>query len=261
MGFVKLPDNLTEWAWYGDNNTLCVYIRLIMEAAWKETSYKNISLKRGQVVTTLSKLAQQNELSIQQARTILNRLKSTGKITIDNEANFRIITLLEYDCDFEINRKNNRQATDKQQAINRQATDKQQAPYINKLSDYQTIKLSDNLLPENSGDSEGKNGFDEFWKAYPKKTAKKNAVNAWEKIKPDEELLKTILSALEQQKKSAQWRRDKGQFIPYPATWLNGKRWEDESCAEPTKGENSSLDIAEIERLMVERARRRNGGS
>ena len=258
MGFVKLPDNLTEWAWYCDNNTLSVYIRLIMAAAWKETNYKNVSLKRGQTVVTLPKLAEQSGLSIQQARTILNRLKSTGKITVENTAKFSIITLLEYDCDFENNRQNNSQSTGYQQAGNSQSTGYQQAPYINKLSDNQTINLSETNLPKNSERSEAKKGFEEFWKAYPKKTAKKNAFNAWVKIKPDGELLKTILSALEQQKKSDQWQRERGQFIPYPATWLNGRRWEDECSGEckgePPKGENSSFDIAEVERMMTERA-------
>ena len=116
-------------------------------------------------------------------------------------------------------------------------------------------------MPKNSGHSEDKKGFEEFWKAYPKKTAKKNALNAWEKINPNEELLKAILSALEQQKKSVQWQRERGQFIPYPATWLNGRRWEDECSSEckgePPKGENSSFDIAKIERMMIERATRK----
>lgn len=37
-----------------------------------------------------------------------------------------------------------------------------------------------------------------------------------------------MLKAIEVQKKSDQWQRDNGQYIPYPATWLNGRRWEDE---------------------------------
>ena len=53
--------------------------------------------------------------------------------------------------------------------------------------------------------------FDDFWKAYPKKVSKSNA-----------------LKALEKQKQSSQWQKDNGQFIPYPTTWLNGKRWEDD---------------------------------
>ena len=33
--------------------------------------------------------------------------------------------------------------------------------------------------------------------------------------------METLLSALEMQKRSDQWQRDSGQYIPYPATWLN----------------------------------------
>lgn len=69
--------------------------------------------------------------------------------------------------------------------------------------------------------------FNKFWKIYPKKVAKQDAVKAWKKLKPDEKLLAEILTALEKQKQSPQWRKDGGQFIPYPATWLNGRRWED----------------------------------
>lgn len=36
------------------------------------------------------------------------------------------------------------------------------------------------------------------------------------------------MAALEAAKKCDQWRKDNGQFIPYPATWLNQERWEDE---------------------------------
>lgn len=70
-------------------------------------------------------------------------------------------------------------------------------------------------------------GFDEFWKAYPKKVAKTQALKAWSKLKPNAELQQVILNALERQKQSVQWQKDNGQFIPYPATWLNGRRWED----------------------------------
>lgn len=70
--------------------------------------------------------------------------------------------------------------------------------------------------------------FNDFWKAYPKKVSKTSALKAWNKLKPDDNLVREILSALEQQKKSAQWQKDDGQFIPYPTTWLNGRRWEDD---------------------------------
>ena len=70
--------------------------------------------------------------------------------------------------------------------------------------------------------------FDAFWQAYPKKRSKGKAWKAWIKIRPGEELLKTMLVATGRAKQSRDWQEDGGQFIPYPATWLNAKSWEDE---------------------------------
>lgn len=70
--------------------------------------------------------------------------------------------------------------------------------------------------------------FESFWLQYPKKISKTVALKSWLRIKPDNGLHKKILDALEAHKKSPQWLRDGGQFIPYPSTWLNQGRWEDE---------------------------------
>lgn len=70
--------------------------------------------------------------------------------------------------------------------------------------------------------------FDRFWKSYPRKVAKENARKAFAKLKPNDDLLNAMLSAIDKQKKSEQWTKDGGQFIPHPTTWLNQHRWEDE---------------------------------
>jgi hypothetical protein len=75
-------------------------------------------------------------------------------------------------------------------------------------------------------------GFDRFWQAYPRKTAKPQAAKAFARLRPDEPLLLRMLAALALQRQSAQWQRDDGQFIPHPSTWLNGRRWEDEGAAQ-----------------------------
>ena len=54
------------------------------------------------------------------------------------------------------------------------------------------------------------------------------AETAFEKIDPDEELLERMVTAIGQWKKTEQWNREGGRFIPLPATWLNQRRWEDE---------------------------------
>jgi len=70
--------------------------------------------------------------------------------------------------------------------------------------------------------------FENFWQAYPKKVGKGGAYRVWRKLKPNKELQMQILDAVERQKKSEQWKRDGGQYIPNPQTWLNQARWDDE---------------------------------
>lgn len=70
--------------------------------------------------------------------------------------------------------------------------------------------------------------FASFWEAYPRKDGKADAQAAWNKLKPNQDLLKTMLSAIETAKKSEQWTKEKGTFIPMPATYLRKRRWEDE---------------------------------
>jgi len=70
--------------------------------------------------------------------------------------------------------------------------------------------------------------FLEFWSIYPRKTAKGDAFKAWKVIAPTNGLKEQMAAAVEKQKKSRQWTKDNGQFIPLPATWLRQRRWEDE---------------------------------
>jgi len=72
--------------------------------------------------------------------------------------------------------------------------------------------------------------FAEFWAVYPKKAGKVAAEAAWLKLNPSKALERNILAAIETAKKSRQWQRDGGQYIPHPATWLNQRRWEDEEA-------------------------------
>lgn len=70
--------------------------------------------------------------------------------------------------------------------------------------------------------------FDLFWAAYPRKVAKDKALRAWRRLNPDPELFQAMSAALERAKASREWQKEGGAYIPYPATWLNGRRWEDE---------------------------------
>lgn len=73
--------------------------------------------------------------------------------------------------------------------------------------------------------------FARFWDSYPKKKSKGDAEKVWKRLKPDEQLTQRIIAAVEQAKTQVDWLKDGGQFIPYPATWLNARGWEDEQSS------------------------------
>ena len=70
--------------------------------------------------------------------------------------------------------------------------------------------------------------FVSFWEVYPKKDGKGYAIKAWEKAKKSKTLphIQAVLLAIEREKQSTKWLKDGGQFIPNPATWINGQGWE-----------------------------------
>lgn len=116
MGFIKLPDDLNEWAWYNDNITLLVYIRLRLAAKYKSVNVGNVHLERGQVVTSIREISEKNKISIRQARTALERLETSHKITVKPTAKNSIVTLLDYECDSDINTQNDILTTNKRHA-------------------------------------------------------------------------------------------------------------------------------------------------
>lgn len=69
--------------------------------------------------------------------------------------------------------------------------------------------------------------FAAFWDAYPKKKAKADAQKAWRSARINGEL-GVVMSALEVQKRSDEWRKESGKYIPFPASWIRQRRWEDE---------------------------------
>ena len=99
-----------------------------------------------------------------------------------------------------------------------------------------------NLIPSISS-TKMNDLFLKFWLEYPKKVSKGTAKKAFTKIKPSEELVNKMVSALNLHKKSEQWNIDGGKFIPNPATWLNAEKWLDET---PTIKNNGSKPKGKI---------------
>jgi len=85
-----------------------------------------------------------------------------------------------------------------------------------------------NTLGRNAARLAEADGFEAFWSAYPRKVKKHAALAEFAKLAPDAKLQESMLAAIEAARKSDDWTKEGGQFIPHPSTWLHGRRWEDE---------------------------------
>lgn len=70
--------------------------------------------------------------------------------------------------------------------------------------------------------------FERFWSAYPRKVNKKKAFDAWKKCNGSRPPIDDLISAIAKQSDTPTWKKDSGQFIPHPTTWINGERWSDQ---------------------------------
>jgi hypothetical protein len=100
---------------------------------------------------------------------------------------------------------------------------------------------TNNIVQKKTLDDEG---FNLFWKNYPRKEGKTNCIHWWRKNKPPKELLTKMLKTLEWQVVSEQWTKEGGKFRPMPLTWLNGGRWDDEPPADNKPKDDNLVERA-----------------
>jgi hypothetical protein len=140
-GFIKLHRKFLNWEWYSDLNTKSLFLHCILRANHTDTKWRGINIKKGSFITSLPKLHQQTGLSIQNIRTSINKLKSTGELTDKTSNKNRIITITNWNLYQNTNRQTNRQLTDNQQTTNRQLTaDKNNKNENNDKNDKKSIK-------------------------------------------------------------------------------------------------------------------------
>ena len=94
--------------------------------------------------------------------------------------------------------------------------------------------IEDSLSPHGGKGKEGNiyMRFDEFWEVYPKKRSRPDAEKAWGKFNCDD-IADEVINSVIAFKSSPDWNKDGGQFIPYPATWLNRRGWEEPAYVKP----------------------------
>lgn len=130
IGFIKIHRKIIEWEWYSDTNTFRVFLHLLLTANFENKKWQGIEIARGQLITSLEKLAKSTSLSIQQVRTALDKLKLTHEITMKTTNAYSFITLTNYNLyqdkinliNTQDDTHNNKQITNEQQTDNKRIT-------------------------------------------------------------------------------------------------------------------------------------------
>ena len=126
-GYIKFHRQILEWEWYSDLNVYRVFTHLLLKANYEDNRWKGIEIKAGQRLTSVGKLAGETGLKVQQVRTALKKLKSTGEITSQATSEYTIITICNYSY-FQGEKEEGQQANQqaKQQTSNKRVTSEQQ---------------------------------------------------------------------------------------------------------------------------------------
>ena len=157
IGYISLSRKIMYWDKYTDGSTFRLFIHLLLLANWEDKEWKGISIKRGQVITSINKLANQMQLTTQQTRTSLNKLILTNEITKYATKQYTIITIVNYEKYQNNNKQNNNQITNNatnnatnnltttNNIINKQYKEKNKKEFLSLLLDSEFYRSRDNL--------------------------------------------------------------------------------------------------------------------
>ena len=95
--FVKIDRNIADWRWFYDPITLQVFLWLIIKANVEDHNFRDITIHRGQLFTSIASICAATKRSARQVRTALQHLISTNEVTSQEYPYGRLITVVSYD--------------------------------------------------------------------------------------------------------------------------------------------------------------------
>jgi len=98
--------------------------------------------------------------------------------------------------------------------------------------------------------------FDKFYQAYPNKKSKGDALKAWEKLEPDDDLTEKMILAIQAQSRYRREALNSKEFLPdwkLPATWLRAMCWEDEIESHSALKEKQAAEYCQCGREATHR--------
>ena len=96
-GYIKLHRSLLSWEWYGDLNTRALFIHLLLTVNHERQKWRGLIVERGQRVASFAGLAQEAGLTLQNVKTAVSHLQSTGEITYCSTKKYSVFTVKNYE--------------------------------------------------------------------------------------------------------------------------------------------------------------------
>ena len=232
-GWIKLYRSILNNPFMRSVDVLGTWVYILLNVAYQPEDVvfegKRITLQPGQGIFKLRQMAKELGVSRSTLHRTIMLFKSETQIETQTTPRNTLISVVNWEKYQIVGTQNGTQV-----GHNWDTTGTQNAslPIINKRNkEYKNIRNNNivDLFDESENENKQKppDKFEVFWKEYPKKKGIGAARKAFEKaIKKAS--LETLIEAVRKQKQGDQWKKDKGKFIPYPATWLNQERWEDE---------------------------------
>jgi hypothetical protein len=121
-GWIKLHRSILDWEWYDDTNAVRLFLHLLLTVNYEPKNWRGIAINSGQIITSHENLGKQCGLGVQQIRTAINKLKSTGELTSQSTNNYTLITITNWQKYQDDNKPDNNPITDEQQTDNKRIT-------------------------------------------------------------------------------------------------------------------------------------------
>lgn len=155
-GFIKLNRKILNWEWYEDDNVFRVFIHLLLTCNWEEKKWQGQTIRRGERVFSYAKLSEETNLTVRQIRTVLDKLKSTGEITIKATNKYSLVCVVNYgvyqdDTSQTTSKLTNNVANERQTSDKQTTTTKESNKNINK-----------NIIKNKEKESNKEKSFDEL---------------------------------------------------------------------------------------------------
>ena len=254
-GFIVIDRCVREWKWFGISNAMNLWFYLLVNAQWKDSHFLGHEVPRGSLWTSVGRIASETDMSEKTVRNWLKKFEEAGQIIVKGANKGTLISVINY-------AKYQDRTDEKGKQITEQVTDQTTEQVTKRVTDIRTNKQRNKetireIHSSNQDSAEVLNDvdywFDEFWKVYPRKQSKKDAKRAFTKACKTEEQFHTIMAGLRSVIET-DWNGKDPKYIPPPATWLNGRRWEDEPLPQFTAQKPQTTNMMlEFGKQLLER--------